>query len=61
MPKNKQPKPTPDIRVMFQLANQVEGPSESVILMAGDEREAVMHVMSAAAFLIFFQAYLVAP
>jgi MFS family permease len=28
---------------------------------AGSKREAVLHVMAAAAFLVFFQAYLVAP
>jgi predicted MFS family arabinose efflux permease len=36
-------------------------PVDSAIEKSVDEREAVLRVMSAAAFLIFFQAYLVAP
>jgi predicted MFS family arabinose efflux permease len=29
--------------------------------VSGSKREAVLHVMAAASFLVFFQAYLVAP
>ena len=41
--------------------DSVENPIGSVNRELVDEREAVLRVMSAAAFLIFFQAYLVAP
>jgi hypothetical protein len=39
----------------------VDGPAGSDFVPGDDEREAAMRVMSAGAFLIFFQAYLVAP
>jgi MFS family permease len=39
----------------------ISGPPGSEAAPTGDEREAAMRVLSAGAFLIFFQAYLVAP